>query len=167
MLTPRSVFDMQHGVKLDSIRTQDMSFYPWDEASYSRTNIKNHIIIHGDMLDVQTESADGGFCTCTHYTNEVLPHLQEVWNFGHPGLDTSQVQEQGRQNILKNSCKRTCLLMKRQGQVESTDPKGKKHWSFWQRSHGCVLEHGIPKARSTGASGILFLKAFIGIPFLG
>ena len=62
---------MQHGVKLDSIRTQDMSFYPWDEASYSRTNIKNHIIIHGDVLDVQTESADGGFCTCTHYTNEV------------------------------------------------------------------------------------------------
>ena len=62
---------MKHGVKLDSIRTQDMSFYPWDEASYSRTNIKNHIIIHGDILDVQAGSADGGFCTCTHYTNKV------------------------------------------------------------------------------------------------
>ena len=34
------------------------------------TSIKNHIIIHGDVLDVQTESADGGFCTCMHYSTE-------------------------------------------------------------------------------------------------
>ena len=29
------------------------------------------MIIHGDVLDVQTGSADGGFCTCTHYTSKI------------------------------------------------------------------------------------------------
>ena len=35
VLTPRSYFDMQHGVNLDSIRTQDMSIYSWDEALHT------------------------------------------------------------------------------------------------------------------------------------
>ena len=64
-------FRNQHGIKLDSIRTQDMSIYSWDEALHTQTNTKNHIMMHGEVLDVKTGSADCGVCTCTHYTNKV------------------------------------------------------------------------------------------------
>ena len=50
---PRSFFDVQHGIELGSIRTQDMPLYSWDSASHAWTNIKNHVRIYGDMIDVQ------------------------------------------------------------------------------------------------------------------
>jgi len=53
VLTPKRLFDVQHGIKLGSIRTQDMSPYSWDSASHAWTNIKNHVRIYGNMIEVQ------------------------------------------------------------------------------------------------------------------
>ena len=65
MLTPGSLFDVQHGIiKLESIRAHDLSLYSWNESSRMWTILKNQIRIHGNMLDMQPGPADDGYCTC-------------------------------------------------------------------------------------------------------
>ena len=63
---PKRIFRVLHGIKLHNIRIQDMSLYSWDSASHAWTNIKNDIVLYGQMIHVRRGSADDRFSTCAH-----------------------------------------------------------------------------------------------------
>ena len=69
MLTPRSFFDVQHGIiNLESIRAHDLLMYSWNESWSICTTLKNRFKIHEDMLAMQP--GNDGYCICAHYTNK-------------------------------------------------------------------------------------------------